>query len=118
MSADGFRRPRSICDRYGLDTLANSANRRTDISARSRWVRMNAPTSSGSDVSIDPSSLSRSAGISERSGSEEALDRSLALAVTANQLCAQRIESLVAIAAIVGDAALERCQLLVEVAHL
>ena len=47
-SADGLRSPRSICERYGLETSANSASRRTESLARSRWVRMNAPTSGNS----------------------------------------------------------------------
>src|SRR3954470_17467139 len=45
ISADGLRRPRSICDRYGLLTPAWSARRRMLILPISRWDLMNSPSS-------------------------------------------------------------------------
>ena len=41
----GRRSPRSICDRYGFDTPARSASRRTDMLATSRWALMKSPSS-------------------------------------------------------------------------
>jgi len=39
----GLRSPRSICDRYGLDTPASRASWRTETCACSRCSRMNSP---------------------------------------------------------------------------
>ena len=49
--SDGARRPRSICDRYGLEIPASRANSRIDIADSSRWRRMKSPREdSGSDI--------------------------------------------------------------------
>src|SRR6185503_10725085 len=118
-----LRRPRSIWERYGLETSASSASRRTDNLARSRWLRMKAPTSRKSGCSVvSPASVA--AGVSPsgwrpevgmmavgRSASQQAVDGGLALAVAPHQLGAERVEPVVAIAAVVGHTPLESGQL-------
>jgi hypothetical protein len=55
--SEGSRSPRSICDRYGFEIPARSANWRIDSSLSSRWRRMISPrraARSPSAIDVDP----------------------------------------------------------------
>src|SRR5262245_20957747 len=83
---------------------------------------MNEPTSRKSACSEDSASAGGSSSLSarspdmvpRRSGPQQAVDGRFALAVTADQFCAECVEPVVTAAPIVGDATLERRQLLLQ----
>src|SRR4051794_2166868 len=89
ISADGLRRPRSICERYGLLTPARSANRRTLILATSRCDLIKSPTSASGLFKSSGITLDRSFVVSGK----QPVHVGLAVAVTTNQLCTQLIDT-------------------------
>src|SRR4051794_17256466 len=140
ISADGRRRPRSICDKYGFDTPASSASRRTDMLATSRCDLMKAPSSATRSLSswrissgdgmltgaprrLAPSSLRRpSPRTSEPTDRNDGslarrlarsrfdVPRRLLLAIPPHELLAEVVELGEQLMALVGDLALERVE--------
>src|SRR4051794_17183863 len=107
IAADGLRRPRSICERYGLLTPARSANRRTLILATSRCDLIRSPTSA--------SCLFKSSGITAIArlfvvGGKQPVHVGLAIAVTTNQLGAQLVDPCKQLPALLGPRLLEVVQ--------